>query len=214
MVLSPQSDASHETDDDALNSVAASKTPAVKDKTCPYCHQHFTSSSLGRHLDQYLHKKKPDGIHNIEEIRKQRGGITRRTARHGSSKHDREGSHATGASPSEAHGTPPAGVDLLNGAPAGGLKTLFNQANWQSTGVMSQLDIHNASQASTPAGVKRPWSAYEAGQRALDTPGSRPDAAPDKDSIRALELSLREVLDSLQAAKYCSRLLATLVKTD
>ncbi len=214
MVQSPQSDASHESDDDAPNSVAAGKAPAFKDKECPYCHQRFTSSSLGRHLDQYLHKKKPDGIHNVEEIRKQRGGITRRTARHGSSKHDREDSHATRTSPSEARGTPPASVDLLNGAPVGGLKTLLNQANWHSTGVMNQVDLHNTSQVSTPASIKRPWSAYEVGQRVLDTSGSRTDVAPDKDNTRALELALREVLDSLQAARYCSSFICLQCKID
>src|SRR5881394_1778426 len=57
------------------------KHPATKDKNCQYCHQRFTSSSLGRHLDQYLFKKKPDGIHDVEEIRRLRSAITRRTTR-------------------------------------------------------------------------------------------------------------------------------------
>jgi hypothetical protein len=60
------------------------KISAPKDRTCPYCHQAFTSSSLGRHLDLYIkpkNPKPPDGIHNVEEIRRIRGNITRRQAR-------------------------------------------------------------------------------------------------------------------------------------
>ncbi|KAF2713972.1 hypothetical protein K504DRAFT_498766 [Pleomassaria siparia CBS 279.74] len=54
---------------------------AEKNKSCPFCGQNFTSSSLGRHLDLYIRPKNPkpsDGIHIVDEIRKIRGGITRR----------------------------------------------------------------------------------------------------------------------------------------
>ncbi|KAF5016070.1 hypothetical protein F66182_12366, partial [Fusarium sp. NRRL 66182] len=61
--------------DDGGHSGTAKGTTA-KDKECQYCHQAFTSSSLGRHLDQYLFKKKPDGIHDVEEIRRIRSSIT------------------------------------------------------------------------------------------------------------------------------------------
>ncbi|EUC45987.1 hypothetical protein COCMIDRAFT_94146 [Bipolaris oryzae ATCC 44560] len=57
---------------------------AAKDKNCPFCGQAFTSSSLGRHLDLYIRAKNPkapDGIHVVDEIRKLRGGITRRQAK-------------------------------------------------------------------------------------------------------------------------------------
>ncbi|KAJ4321447.1 hypothetical protein N0V94_002880, partial [Neodidymelliopsis sp. IMI 364377] len=57
---------------------------AAKDKNCPFCGQAFTSSSLGRHLDLYIRSKNPkaaDGIHLVDEIRKLRGGITRRQAK-------------------------------------------------------------------------------------------------------------------------------------
>lgn len=59
---------------------------APKDKHCPYCGQSFTSSSLGRHLDLYIKSKNPkapDGLHNVDEIRKLRGSITRRQPRGG-----------------------------------------------------------------------------------------------------------------------------------
>lgn len=57
---------------------------AAKDRACPFCNQAFTSSSLGRHLDLYIkprNPKPPDGVHDVDEIRKMRGGITRRQPR-------------------------------------------------------------------------------------------------------------------------------------
>ncbi|KAJ3495995.1 hypothetical protein NLG97_g2987 [Lecanicillium saksenae] len=60
------------------------KLGAPKDKNCPYCGQAFTSSSLGRHLDLYIKEKNPkppDGIHDVDAIKKLRGGITRRQPR-------------------------------------------------------------------------------------------------------------------------------------
>jgi hypothetical protein len=203
MVETPQSDASHDSDG-GTNEASQGKNPTAKDKECPYCHQRFTSSSLGRHLDQYIFKKRPDGIHNVDEIRRQRGGITRRTPRQGSAaKRDREGSQPTRTSSLEGRGTPPANVDLLNGKVAGGVQTKFNALNWHSTGVINDLDTHRLTgqtpPALTPTGMKRNWGAYEIGQReSLD---SRADTGGDKDTVRALELALREVLDSLQAAR-------------
>lgn len=65
-------------------STAECQLKAAKDKNCPFCGQAFTSSSLGRHLDLYIRPKNPkaaDGIHLVDEIRKLRGGITRRQAK-------------------------------------------------------------------------------------------------------------------------------------
>ncbi|KAI0579873.1 hypothetical protein TUN199_08079 [Pyrenophora tritici-repentis] len=65
-------------------STAEPQLKAAKDKNCPFCGQAFTSSSLGRHLDLYIRAKNPkapDGIHVVDEIRKLRGGITRRQAK-------------------------------------------------------------------------------------------------------------------------------------
>ncbi|KAF3761718.1 hypothetical protein M406DRAFT_342452 [Cryphonectria parasitica EP155] len=75
-----------------------STTKAPKDKICAYCRQAFTSSSLGRHLDLYIKEKNPkapDGIHNVDEIRKLRGSITRRQPR-GGGRRDTTASAATG----------------------------------------------------------------------------------------------------------------------
>ncbi|CAI6331784.1 unnamed protein product [Periconia digitata] len=67
--------------DDPQQQQQSSSLKTPKDKNCPFCGQAFTSSSLGRHLDLYIRPKNPkpsDGLHIVEEIRKIRGGITRR----------------------------------------------------------------------------------------------------------------------------------------
>ncbi|PVH95047.1 hypothetical protein DM02DRAFT_645556 [Periconia macrospinosa] len=79
------------------------KTP--KDKNCPFCGQAFTSSSLGRHLDLYIRPKNPkpsDGLHIVDEIRKIRGGITRRQVK-GPLKRERGAGGRSGASGSDRH---------------------------------------------------------------------------------------------------------------
>ncbi|KAI4911429.1 uncharacterized protein J4E92_010242 [Alternaria infectoria] len=73
-----------ETESSTPRSTAEPQLKAAKDKNCPFCGQAFTSSSLGRHLDLYIRPKNPkapDGVHNVDEIRKLRGGITRRQAK-------------------------------------------------------------------------------------------------------------------------------------
>lgn len=54
---------------------------APKNKNCQYCGQNFTSSSLGRHLDLWIrpvNPRAPDGVHDVDEIRRTRGSVTRR----------------------------------------------------------------------------------------------------------------------------------------
>jgi hypothetical protein len=181
-----------------------SKPHAAKDRECQFCHQKFTSSSLGRHLDQYLHKKKPDGVHNVDEIRRLRGGITRRTARN-SSKNEHDESRTSNASPAPTLESP-AGpvVDTLNIQPVNGLGTKFNSMNWHSTGVINNLkDIPAmpttlASPVGTPLSTKRNYSTFAG----MDQPTTRSSGVDNEkdNTIRALELSLREVLDSVHAA--------------
>ncbi|KAL6245275.1 hypothetical protein RBB50_008050 [Rhinocladiella similis] len=209
MADSPASDDSSQGSVDESITQTASKAPAAKDKECQYCHQHFTSSSLGRHLDQFISKKKADGIHDVEEIRRLRGGITRRTAR-GSRKDknnkDRGETISSQASPgpggilSDAAGGSVNANDL-NRVPPGGLHMRLNRLNWQATGVITDpttLDSPVSALPPTPAaltspsGVKRSFSTY-----AQDL-GSGSGA--NADTTRALELALREVLDSLRAA--------------
>ncbi|ESZ95083.1 hypothetical protein SBOR_4538 [Sclerotinia borealis F-4128] len=72
-------------------SVNGGRGGAPKDKNCPFCHQAFTSSSLGRHLDLYIKEKNPkvaDGVHSVDEIKKLRGSITRRQPRNSTSRRE------------------------------------------------------------------------------------------------------------------------------
>ncbi len=203
MVESPKSEASHD------SSPAAGRHHATKDKECQYCHQHFTSSSLGRHLDQFIFRKKPDGIHNVEEIRRLRGGITRRTTKGGPGiKQDPEGSFF-----STSHATSPLHRDSptednredLNATPAEGYRIRVNEPNWQSTGVINGLPgsstVSPALEHVTSTTGKRSHSSIETAA-AKDILGLRGDLGSEKDTARALELALREVLDTIQAAQY------------
>lgn len=203
MASSPAaSDASHESGDDGANSLNP-KQSAVKDKECQYCHQKFTSSSLGRHLDQFIHKKKPDGVHDVEGIKKLRAGITRRTARGGKRDNEQSEEKSTHASPSHSSNqvSTPAILDALNRSQPGTTDVRFNRMGWQSTGVITDPVNHIASavgaspmQSGGPqnaaAGTKRNFSTY-----AADLP-----ATSANETTRALELSLREVLDAVSAA--------------
>lgn len=206
MVESPASEASQEQEsgDESNNAQqAATKGAALKDKECPYCHQRFTSSSLGRHLDQFISKKKPDGIHDVEEIRRMRGGITRRTARSSrkdkSNEHDDIHSSQASPGPGPQPGTLMSSAMELNRLPPGGMHTRLNRLNWQATGVITDpttLDSPLTAAPPTPAlvsspsGLKRSFSVY-----AQDL-----NSTTNTETTRALELSLREVLDSLRAA--------------
>lgn len=208
---SPASEGSHESGDERRDS--SSKTPALKDKECPYCHQHFTSSSLGRHLDQYLQKKKPDGIHDVDEIRKRRGGITRRTARNSKKdQHDTDSSaRPSPAAQLQAQHIPPIHEALpsfgdLNYAPPGGSKSRFNHLNWHTTGVITDpnmLNSHRSLAAPNTASntIYRPASPTANNKKRSFTTYAN-DLTPNtlSDTTRALELSLREVLDALRAA--------------
>lgn len=209
MAASPAaSDASHDSED-GQNASNPKAQHAVKDKECQYCRQKFTSSSLGRHLDQFISKKKPDGIHDVDEIKKIRAGITRRTARGGkrqehndqNDSHDRSG---PGSPHAPNRTATPAFLETLNKptAPVGDFR--FNRMGWQATGVITDPAPQSAANASAPspltgasslaAGTKRSFSAY-----AADLPGSS-SAAAANETARALELSLREVLDAVTSA--------------
>lgn len=202
MVDSPKSEASHDSEP------ATGKNHAAKDKQCAYCHQHFTSSSLGRHLDQYIFRKKPDGVHNVEEIRSLRRGITRRTTKAGANaKHERGESHSTPhATPPVNHASPTQEPrEDLNATPVEGYRIRLNAPNWQSTGVINGLSgsstVSPAFENVTSTTSKRKYSGVETAA-AKDMLGLRGDLGSEKDTVRALELALREVLDTIQAAQY------------
>ena len=163
------------------------KYPAVKDRKCQYCQQAFTSSSLGRHLDQFLYKKKPDGIHDIEEIRRIRSGITRRQARTSSGRPGTvEGSEMGQAD------TPTS--DKEGGQkPRGGTRMMLNTPTWHATGVINDIPNPNGSRESGR------WHSSPLSTGSV-LPASRGSGTPNADTMRALELALREVLDNVKAA--------------
>lgn len=183
---------------------AQARTPAPKDKHCPYCDQLFTSSSLGRHLDLYIKEKNPkppDGIHDIEEIRKLRGGITRRSARSSSVKRE---------SLTPAHPKPPSVASSSQRSPSdtstpqvhpvsqGKSQTrVVHEASWQHSGFMR--DVPPASNESLPRLDTRRDSVRRYNVKSgVEHKEKLRDAL---DQGRAAELALREVLDSLKIAR-------------
>lgn len=185
---SPREDSHSQT-----QSQSGAKTPAVKDKNCPYCRQAFTSSSLGRHLDQYLLKKKPDGVHDVDEIRRIRGGITRRQARTSARRESLESS----TSVNKTAGEPRAAVVVNSGKPAaeGYVRMLFNTPTWHTTGVINDIpstpqDGYGPQRITPP----QPVNTVNLSEATRQSDTASPDTA------RALELALREVLDNVKAA--------------
>lgn len=188
-----------------------------KDRRCPFCQQPFTSSSLGRHLDLYIkpkNPKPPDGIHNVEEIRRLRGNITRRQSRVSSVKED-SSQPAGDVSPSSAHTTSaqpkrygsitessnnvpgPSPSPNIGGAQDRYEKMLsikLNRPSWEATGVINDLP---------PRQDPKPDTRKEVSRHTLLKVDSeqRQRIADELDTGRAAELALREVLASVRDAK-------------
>ncbi|KAM3415399.1 hypothetical protein BST61_g8925 [Cercospora zeina] len=192
---------------------------ALKDRACPFCAQPFTSSSLGRHLDLYIRPKNPkppDGVHDVDEIRKLRGGITRRQPRtSGKAESGTVGSSNARASIDDggdeqsAQSSARAGRETPVESPVNAKDvhesgTFFNKANWQATGVINNLPPRAPAQA--PSG-----QAQRLQDMRRDIGGTRIQRSDyEGDSMwrlqeaaemgRAAEMALREVLGSLEAA--------------
>ena len=92
----------------------------------------------------------------------------------------------------------------LNIQPTNGLGTKFNSMNWHSNRRYQQFEGYPAmpttlaSPVGTPLSTKRNYSTFAG----MDQPTTRPSGLDNEkdNTIRALELSLREVLDSVHAA--------------
>ncbi|KAJ5899539.1 hypothetical protein N7495_004283 [Penicillium taxi] len=186
---SPRETPEDSRDDSQLSNSKLSANQAFKDRKCQYCDQAFTSSSLGRHLDQFLFKKKPDGIHDVEEIRRVRSGITRRQARTTSGKRDSTPDRAQtkGPSPTRDAGT------KTREAP---VRMMFNTPTWHATGVIN--DIPNPSRVVD--GPRLAPAPPRSGSMQLPEFASRGANSNSPDTMKALELALREVLDNIKAA--------------
>ena len=178
------------------------KLAAEKDRSCPFCGTKFTSSSLGRHLDLYIKErnpKAPDGIHDVEEIRKLRGNVTRRQVKLSISK--REGSTPTSSKTDSLRGqrSPSATASTLPKQRDGGsVKIGINTPNWTSTGVIN--DLPPSVEEGAENNGKRRNSARRLSVKAELT--RKHMALEERDRARAAELALRDVLGTLKAAKY------------
>ncbi|MCJ1309736.1 hypothetical protein MMC25_003397 [Agyrium rufum] len=189
---SPSSTADHD-------SGTAAKNSAFKDRACPYCNTYFTSSSLGRHLDLYIKErnpKPPDGVHDVDEIRKTRGGITRRQARTSSVK--RQGSTPLSVNASLDRQSPSIAKGYLHSEDGDGAPVAIrlNHPNWQSTGVINNLPP-------TPRQIGARYDPRRDFQRSSikEDLVKKQRQVEERDKGKAAELALREVLDSLRAAK-------------
>ncbi|KAL9625065.1 MAG: hypothetical protein Q9160_000794 [Pyrenula sp. 1 TL-2023] len=183
--------------DDTNQAQSASKLPAPKDRECDYCHQPFTSSSLGRHLDQYVSKKKPDGIHDVEEIKRARANITRRQPKGTQATkpgYNDEEAVVAKDSPAPLHCSPSA--EYLNGVCETGEIMSINTPIWQSTGVINGLpDPRIGTPGGTVQAINTPMTLKPNIPSLLNK-----EPPPEKETSRALELALREVLDSIKSA--------------
>jgi hypothetical protein len=187
------------------------KYAAPKDKNCPFCGQAFTSSSLGRHLDLYIKEKNPkpaDGVHDVESIRKMRGGITRRQPR-GSLPGRRDMSTPVGTPKGlarkgsmsvdkDSYGSPAIPKDGQYAVDSTMGKFPFPR--WDASDVISELGDNAPNTAKRP-GLSRTVSRQMAQKAQFDVKQKLTDAV---DTARAAELALRELLSSWRAAKCVS----------
>lgn len=168
------------------------KTRPVKDKRCLFCGQEFTASSLGRHYDTFITRDRDDGVHDLDEIRRIRSSVTRRTVKPNvvsgsSTKGDRESTEPPVADQKAAGAqtypkiVPPTKLNPTSGKQ--GYRVILNQPSWEATGVINDIP--------KPTQQKSTASGYELGKLKSNA---------DQETVRALELALREVLDSVKAA--------------
>lgn len=194
------------------------KPGAPKDKNCPYCGQAFTSSSLGRHLDLYIREKNPkpaDGIHDVDAIKKLRGGITRRQARGPGGRRD-VSSTPTGTPKSARReirtasdpDTPKAAKIPKDGQYAvdSTLSKFPFAPRWEATGVMNDIPPKASSgDAETPTETsKRPAASRTASKQMVQKAqfDAKQKLADAMDTARAAELALREIIGSWRSAKF------------
>lgn len=171
----------------------AEASKVSKDRNCPFCQQAFTSSSLGRHLDLYIKSKNPkppDGVHDVDEIRKMRGNITRRQSRVASIKRD----SVTPAGPASARYI----LDDKQASTPDPMRRVgwtVNRPGWEATGVINDLP---------PRIEPRPVDRRDSSKRDhlkadLD---QRQKLADELDTGRAAQLALKEILDTVRNAEY------------
>lgn len=204
--------------------ISTPKAGATKDKNCPYCGQAFTSSSLGRHLDLYIREKNPkapDGIHDVESIRKLRGNITRRQVRGSMGAPQREVSTpvrtprpSISASVSQDTPTVTEPEPVKSTVPKDGqyavdstLSKFPFASRWEATGVINDIPPKSPWEAETPAasdaGKPRPAPQRTASKQMMQKAqfDAKQKLADALDTARAAELALREFISSWRSAK-------------
>lgn len=177
----------------ATDTPPASETKAPKDKNCPFCGQAFTSSSLGRHLDLYIRAKNPkppDGVHLVDEIKKIRGGITRRQKLkkelHTPAKRESITSNPS-PSPIDEDASPELNIAKLGP---------FKDVSWAGT------DGHTPRVLGTKTPEVRRDISRHFQKADLD---QRQKMSEDAETAKATELALRELLRSVKEAKSVAR---------
>ncbi|KAL2264643.1 hypothetical protein VTJ83DRAFT_7153 [Remersonia thermophila] len=192
-----------------------STTKAVKDRNCPYCHQAFTSSSLGRHLDLYIREKNPkppDGIHDVEAIRKLRQNITRRQPRSGAARRTASlGGLATSSRKSSASEDLESPVTRSPLSQKDGSRAPFaSKSSWGAGGGAGYLTVEDGRSLRDAEFEDGSWGprSLGPGHRAVDRQqilkqqlALKQRVQDAEDTTRAAELALRELLSSLRAAK-------------
>jgi hypothetical protein len=202
-----------EADGSPADTPSSSKGAASKDKKCPFCQQPFTSSSLGRHLDLYIKEKNPkapDGVHNVDEIKKLRGSITRRVPR--SKSMGSAGSPSVSATPHPQMPTPnmngtsgslrrsPVPISVTRAqAPLIGIR--LNEATWETTGIIRNLPPQGMR---TPEKRRQCSTSYNAAQikngQKRTRGASQTSQDEQRDEAKATELALRQLLESMRVA--------------
>ncbi|KAI1175199.1 hypothetical protein F4777DRAFT_579183 [Nemania sp. FL0916] len=218
----------------AAESPAAQKASAVKDRACPYCGQAFTSSSLGRHLDLYIKEKNPkppDGVHDVDAIRKMRESITRRQPRGSLTRRDVSNPGTPGSvsrkSPPPAPAPAPDPVLKPPAIPKEGQFVVDRQTlcypfqpSWEATGVINDIPPATSDHGSGGGSGSSAWESVRARASPAGEAAARQNMqrAPSRvaqkiqldtkqrladamDTARAAELALRELLSSMRAAK-------------
>ena len=181
-----------------------STASAPKNKQCPFCHESFTSSSLGRHLDLYIKDKNPkasDGIHDVDKIREIRGIITRRQPRR-NIKSDETGS-TTAVEGVPTHTSQHQEASAYSPTKSSKTQWSINKPSWQATGVITDIP---------PTPTSRVDHSMRRGLTRSDV-AIRKRLAEDRTRLRATELALQELLDSVNAARY-GRLVKWHTRTD
>jgi cell division protein FtsB len=194
------------------------KVSAPKDKNCPFCGQAFTSSSLGRHLDLYIRDKNPkppDGVHDVDSIKKMRGTITRRQPRGSLGGRQREGStpsatpkgqfkKETSNPDSDSYKSPAIPKDGQYAVDSTLSKYPF-APRWEATGVMNDLPGKSAwdNDGTGHDGNKRPSMQRTVSKQMVQKAqfDVKQKLADAMDTARAAELGLRELISSWRAAK-------------